>query len=82
MFCNMERKEVIDAFEGAFSGVQCLVFMSMVFKLLVGNVVNILVTYHPDMCCSCISDDIFDVADTVTGSQLWSHVGKIPRHDK
>jgi hypothetical protein len=51
------------------------------FKLLVGNVVNILVTYHPDMYCSCISDDIFNVADTVTGSQLWSHVGEIPWHD-
>ena len=45
---------------------------------LVGNVMNILVTCHLDMCRSCTSDDIFNVADTMTGSQLWSSVGKIP----
>ena len=48
---------------------------------LVGNVVNISATCHHDTCHSHIFDDIFNVADTVTESQSWSRVGKIPRHD-
>ena len=47
-------------------------------KHLVGNVVNILATCHPNTCRSRIFGNIFNVADTVTGSQSWSHVGKIP----
>jgi hypothetical protein len=51
------------------------------FSLIVGNVVNISATCHPDTCCSCIFDDIFNVTNTVTGSQSWLRVGKIPRHN-
>ncbi len=48
---------------------------------LVGNVADISATCRPDTCRSRIFDDIFNVADTVTGSQSWSRVGKKPRHD-
>ena len=48
---------------------------------LVGNVVDISATCHPDLCRSHIFDDIFNVTDTVTRSQSWSRVGEIPRHD-
>jgi hypothetical protein len=50
-------------------------------ETLVGNVINVLATCHPDVCCSRIFEDIFNVTDTMTGSQIWSHVGEIPRHD-
>jgi len=55
--------------------------MLLFVAVLVGNVVDISATCHPDMCHSRIVDDIFNVAGTVTGSQSWSCVGKIPRHD-
>ena len=34
-----------------------------------------------DKCRSHIFDDIFNVANTVTGSQSWSRVGESPRRD-
>ena len=52
-----------------------------IFCTLVGNVADISATCRPDTCRSRIFDDIFNVADTVTGSQSWSRVGKKPRHD-
>jgi hypothetical protein len=50
-------------------------------KPVVGNVIDILVTCDPNTCHSHNSDNIFNVADTMTGSQSWSHEGKIPQHD-